>query len=354
MASATEAAAAKQGIAANLAVGVETLSGNDTVTFTRYNRLVLPLDGYVFWVKADLLTTSALLGLMGLNTTRFNAPQMVETPAPTLSVPGSLHYATNQRQDEDETVGLSVVTFTALEPVQEFNAVQPDTLWVGEYAGDAEGFDAPVTFAFSSRGGYYKEADLFHYVGTAVLPAFRTQLVDSVAALAQRQLIVSNSLPIWLSLVGYSPPYAGGFNNALPLYPSFLVPDNLAPPYGVVHIEPSRTESLQSASAFGPTLSQAQLAVDRVRVTLYGLTNDAALSFLSMVEQYCYDYAVMGLMNMPTVRDDKRTQVELGVLAMKKMIDFDVSYNQATARDVARQYIEKCVVGYSPALPPAP
>lgn len=341
-----ESSGAKDELAAGLALGVATLSLNDSVTFTQYVRLVLPLDGYVFWVKSDLVTQSALLNALGFNDTQFNQPEFIAAAAPTMTVTGiSLHYSTQQQQNEDETVGLSQVILTSPEPIQQFNNIQPNVLWVGEYQGDDEGVDGPITFAFSARGKYYKAADLFHYSGTAVLPVFKTQLVDTLESLSQRQLIVSNSLPIWLALNNYQPPYPG-FNNTIPLYPSFLLPDNLPPAYGVIHIDPARTTALQSAPSFNSTLSSCQLAQDFVRVTLYGLTNDAAQSFLAAVEQYSYDTCNIGMMNMPIVRDDKRTQPELNVIAMKKVIDFEVSYNQQAARDVARQMIESTIQGY--------
>ena len=65
MASAIEAATAKPQLGAGLAQGVETLSGNEQITFTLYVKLVLPLDGYVFWVNASLLTDSAIHPLSG-------------------------------------------------------------------------------------------------------------------------------------------------------------------------------------------------------------------------------------------------------------------------------------------------
>jgi hypothetical protein len=350
MVSAVEGAGAKQGIAANLAEGVNTLSLNDTVTFTQYVRLVLPLDGMVFWVKADLVQPSALFNAMGFNRSTFGKGQKIEKPASTLTIKGSLHYSTKQDQNEAETEGVSSVVFTALEPIQEFNDVQPNTMWIGTYAGDREGDDGPITFAFSQRGKYYKQADLFHYMGTAVLPVFKTQLISTITALAQRELIISNSLPIWLSLNGYSPPYIG-FSNPITLYPSYLLPDNLPPPYGAVHIEPNQTEAIQSTPAFNATLSQSQLARDMVRVTLYGLTNEAALRFLACVEQFCFDYGTIGLMNMPVVRDEKRLQQELNVIAMKKTIDFEVSYNQQAVRNIAVALIKKAIINYEPGLP---
>ena len=60
MATVFETTGAKGEMAAGLAQGVETISLNQTVTFTLYVKLVLPLDGYVFWVNAALLTDSAL------------------------------------------------------------------------------------------------------------------------------------------------------------------------------------------------------------------------------------------------------------------------------------------------------
>ena len=48
-------------------------------------------------------------------------------------------------------------------------------------------------------------------------------------------------------------------------------------------------------------------------------------------------------MNTPVVADEKRTQSELNTIAMKKSIEFEVNYNQATNRDIARQFIQSCV-----------
>jgi hypothetical protein len=354
VASAAEAAQAKGPLGSALAAGVEVLSLSDEVAFTRYNRLVSPFDGSVFWVKADVLSQSALLNRIGFNTSEFNQPALVAQPAPVMTVKGSFHYSTRQDQNEAETEGVSTVIFSALSPIQEFNDVQPDALWVGTYGGDAEGDDGPITFAFSQRGRYYKEADLFHYSGTAVLPVFKTQLIDSADALAGKMAIVSNSLSIWLSLNDYAPPYAG-FNNVVPMFPSFLIPDNYPPPYGVVHIEPGGTIGLQSAPWLSPHSSHYQLSQDRVRVTLYGLDNAAALSFLDAVNQFSYDLCQIGLMSVPVIKDEKRTQSELNVIAQKKTIDYDVSYYQQSARDVARQLIYKATIAYQPQplTPPA-
>jgi len=348
MASAVEAAQAKGPLASTLAAGVDTLSLGGIVTFTQYLRLVLPIDGFVFWVKADLLSPSAILNASSINTVPIDQDSSVITAAPTVSVKGSLHYSTQQNQNEAETEANNTVIFTAESPIQQFNDLKPNVLWIGTYGGDRENYDGPITFAFSSRGRYYKEADLFHYVGVAVLPAFEYQLINKLDDIAARGLIVSNSLPIWLNLANYTPPYANGISSCLPLYPSFLVPDNLLPPYGVIHIFPESTISLQAAPLFDPTLGQSSLCQDRVRVTLYGMTNEAALLWLSAALQYSADYNTIGIMNLPAVRDEKRTQAELLVIAQKKTIEFDVSYNQSTSRQVARQMLTDIIPSYLP------
>jgi hypothetical protein len=341
----SEGASSKQNMAAALAGGVETLSENQEVTFTQFVRLVLPLDGYVFWVKADLVSRSALLNSMQLNAVTLNEASTIMTAAPQITVKGSFHYATRIDQNEAETEAVNAVTFTALTPVQEFNNVEPATLWIAfNYEGDgSENFDGPITFAFSSRDNYYQQSDLFHYRGTAVLPVFKTQLITRLDQLPTDELIVSNSLPIWLSLSPYFPVYNNGIFNTLPLFPSFIVTDNLPPPYGVIHIEPGATEALASAQTFGPTLQQQLLSRDRVRVTLYGVNNDRAQLFLAAVSQFSFDFMSIGLANAPAIRDEKRVSTELGVLAQKKIIDFEVNYYQSTARNVARAMVESAL-----------
>lgn len=287
---------------ADLLAALRETSGDQYVTFTQYIRKVLPLDGYVFWLKTKDMT-----------------------------VPGSLHYTTDKRQNEDETIAVNRVIFTTGEEVQAFNEIAANVIWVGEFNG--------VKFAFSSRQNYYRNADLHHYIGDAVYPAMYSQLVDLGSQLSDKELVVTNSLPAWLTIPSYDPVWMGIANPGILLYPSFAVPDNLRPPYGVVHVEPSATQALQSAPKIGKTYTHAQLAQDKVRITAYGWTNSNALDFLDVVNQYSVDQDVIGVMNVPTWRDEKRTQAELGVLAMKKTIEFVVSYNQLRVNNIARQLI---------------
>jgi len=312
---AAEAAAAKSQLAAGLATGLNTLSLNQQVTFTQYTKFVNPLDGFVYWVIA-------------------NPRNVFKTPKTS-----SLHYSTNRQQNEDETASVNQVILTSPTVINDLNAVAPDTLYIGSFNG--------LTFAFSSRGRYYQQADLHHYVGTAVLPALQSQIVNDVTSFDETTLIVSNSLPIWLGMNSYMPPYPG-FVCPLTLYSSYAVPENLVPPYGVVHIPPESTEALQGAAYLDRTLGHWQLAQETVRVTLYGARNDDVMTFLDFVNQYSYDWNYIGMRNCPIVRDEKRTQPEISALAMKKTIEFKVSYNQHSARNIARQLIKKALITYLP------
>ena len=49
------------GLAAALREGLRSLSREETITFTRYVKMILPSDGFVFWVNAALIQGSAVL-----------------------------------------------------------------------------------------------------------------------------------------------------------------------------------------------------------------------------------------------------------------------------------------------------
>ena len=310
--------------AASNLVGLQTITDGEVISFQLYVRWVLPLDGYVFWLG---------------------------TGNPVI-VKGSLHVSVDKRQEEDETIAVNRVVFTTADDVQRFNEPSPGKIWVGQYAG--------IRFAFSASGPRYRAAGLYHYNGDAVYPALANMLVPVGQELPKSTLVVSNSLPMWLSLKTYTPVWLNPPNPLITLYPSFLVPDNLEPPYGVVHIYD--TDALQAIANFGPTLmvggnaaqggifgntpdsTHYQLSYDRVRITLYGTTNQQALDFIDLVNRYSYDQDYIGIMSETVVRDDKRTQRELGILAMKKTIDFRVSYYQTRANAVANQLIHHASV----------
>jgi hypothetical protein len=310
-------------LAGSLAAGVKTISQDQAVVFTMYIRVVLPLDGFVFWVRSDLVSAAV----------RAAAVSGIPTPLYQVSVQGSLHYATQNEQREDETADINRVVFTSLSQIDEFNVIGPGVMFLGEFEG--------IRFAFNRRDSFYQQANLYHYVGDAVYPALDSQIIDAVGELDTTELIVSNSLPVWLTL-----------NQFMPMYPSFLVPGNIAPPYAVVHIDPSSTNAIQSAPALDSTLSHYQLVSDRVRITMYGLGNNQAMDFQDYVFQYSLNTDVIGVMNMPVIRDEKRTQSELSVIAMKKSIEIEVSYYQARVNTIARQFIKSAIPTYMVAPDP--
>lgn len=337
MPNAAESARAKAPLASALASGVDTISSNQIVRFTKYVRAVLPLDGYVFWLNAATPDDNgAVFGESTIGTFVWGGSD--DLPV-TLDISGSLHYATDTRQGEDETYDVNRVVFTAKAPVDEFNVQNSDVLYIGMFDG--------LQFAWSTRKSFYRQADLYHYVGDAVYADMRPQVVDDAATLQIDDVIVSNSLPVWLSLNAWvTPIYLPFARPAFTLYPSFLVPDDISPPFASVHILPDATRAIGGVPVMGSTLSHSQLAADRVRITLWGVRNDAALSFMDFVNQFSLSTDLIGLMNIPIVQDLKRTQSELSTIAQKKVIEFDVSYNQAAVRDVARKLVTaaSCIV----------
>lgn len=295
--------------AAQLA-GTEALSQSQTIEFLEYSRQVLPLDGFIFWLKTGRSLIAA----------------------------GSFHVAKTLEQREDETLGVSRVVFTAEQQIQDFDALQPGTMYIGSIG--------EIRFAFSSSKNFYQQAGQYHYMGEAVYPAMATQVIDDPATLDLTNVVVSNSLPIWLMLgssavFGLTPP-------TFPIYPSFLVPQDTPPKYATVHIGDDDTEALQSAPGFDFEGTHTQLCRDRVRITFYGLRNNEALDFQDYVFQYSLNTDIIGFMSMPVIRDAKRTQREVGIIAQKKEFSCEISYYQTRVEAETRQLILSALATYLP------
>lgn len=322
MSSVSEAAVSRTPLGADLKAGIDAISYDQKITFTKYVRRVLPADGYVFWVRGDLMTPPV---------------------GRTVTIMGSLHFSTDQNQEEAESYTRNRVIFTAEQQIDLFNEVDPEVLYIGSFEG--------LDFAFSSRGNFYRQAEVWHYLGYAVYSDMRSQVITTSEQLAALgPLIVSNSLPFWLALNSFAPNWP--FYPAMPLpfelYPSFLAPQNVVPPWATVHIGVDDTNPIVSAPFHQPNQSQEQLSYDHVRVTLWGATNDVAQNFLAIVNQFSYDTGLVGIMNRPIIRDEKRTQSELGVIAQKKVIEYDVSYIQQNITDFTRKLLERGTVAYFP------
>ena len=318
-----------------LAAGVDVLGQDQTVEFVPYVRTVLPLDGFVFWLNAALLTPIQL-SQHGLQT------------ADPVSVSGSLHYSSAAQQVEDETIVVRRVDFTAEQQIDAFGAISQDVMYVANWTTDLGSFK----FTFSQRGAYYtaggpRGTNIHHYVGDAIYPVFEGQLIDSVDQFDQRQ-IVSNSMPLWLSLKD-TIPFGLPVNAAVNLYPAFLVPPNLRPSYGTVDIVPSSTRALAAQAWRDGSNSRWQLAAETVRVTFYGLRNDEVMDWIDYVVELAANRGDFGVTNMPVPRDERRSQFELAAIAQKKVVDFEITYYQTRMRDIARQMILDATLTLVPA-----
>ena len=324
MSIAAEATGQPTQLATALRQGLGNLSRDQQLTFTQYTKQTISEDGFVFWVAT----------------------------AKTLTAKGSLHYSTDRSQEEDQTIGMNSVIFTSESEVSELNAINPGTLWICPWQ-TPDG--TTIQIAFSSRGAYYEQAGLFHYAGFAVFPALQSQLVASASDLPSGP-IVSNSLPIFLGAPSGFQGMPMSQAPTITLYPSYLVSENIVPPYGVVHIEPGMTQAIQMMPRYrwsqktgtGPyDLPDSQLMRDRVRLTLYGLNNQEARQWLNALILYSEWSGLFGFMSSPAIQDEKRVQSEIKAIAMKKTIEFTADYYQGTADAIARQLILSASLSYN-------
>lgn len=316
---------------AELQAGLAVLSGSETVTFTQFVRQVLPLDGFVFWVRSDLLTPSAVTA----------AGVTVAAP---VEIAGSLHVTSNVVQEAAEHFARKEAIFTTAAEVNELSADSPNELWIAYGPGN-------TPYAFSAHAPFYQMAGLWHYTGEMLHPSARNFIVDSADQLDLTNVIASNSLPFWLSFGVQStqPWYAPRM--AFPLYPDKLVPLNAPEPYGVVEI-PSTTP-LTAAPYISSTSSHLQLAHDHVKITLYGVRNGPAQDFVDAVftfSQTAFPQAMGIMTDRPVVQDISEGQREFGIRAARKLVEFDVSYYQSRVNDFAQQLITDAVIGVTPNL----
>ncbi len=328
MANVFETTGAKTELGSGLSDGVATISLSQQINFTLYVKLVLPIDGSVFWVNGALLTDSAIFNASQYGQIVVGKP-FSAIPARVMQIAGSLHYSTEIRQLEDRTASVNQVLFTASQEIQDFNLISPNLMYVAKLD--------EIQFGFTRRSNFYKQADLFHYSGDALYSIMTTQLVESMTEFDLTDPVVSSSLPVWLTL-----------NKFFPVYPSYLVGQNILPPYAVIDIDPNATIALQSAPLIAADSSHYQLVADTVKITMYGVRNSTAMEFHDYVNQYSLLTDNIGVMNMPVTRDEKLTQAEFGVIAMKKTITFQVSYYQQNILEVAQKLFTSVFISVTP------
>ncbi|WP_238486122.1 DUF1073 domain-containing protein [Rahnella perminowiae] len=171
----------------------------------------------------------------------------------------------------------------------------------------------------------------YHYTGEAVYPHMRSQIINSPDDIDLTDVVVSSSLPVWL-----------GLSQFMPMFPSMLSTQNLAPPYATVKC--SNTAPIAGGFYLDEMNNQWQLVTEDVTVSITGLRNAAVEDFLRYIQQYTLgDEAEMGVMNIPVVQDERVTQNELNIIAMRKTIKFKINYYQQRMRNVARQLITKSI-----------
>ncbi len=304
------ASAAPSGMASDLIAGIQQLSADQQFTFTRYTRLVLPADGFVFFAPASAVS------------------QDTDIPF-CFSTNGSLHVTQTFQQEPEANYARQDITFTTKAQALEFSQVAPDSLWVLTIPNGS-------LVAFSGQRGRFDQAGIWHYSGKALLPFEQTQFIESAADVLPDSRVVSNSLPIWMAMS----------TDDLPVYPSFLVPRNAIPPYVAVDIK--GTEGIAVAPYLGPDDSQTQLATEVARFTFYGLRNDQALDFQKLLLDNSF-IGVYGVMNIPVPVDGKRAQSDFGIIAQEKAMDLQINYHQARARDIARKLISSAFITITPA-----
>ena len=291
--------------------GAETISQRQRIKFRAYTRTVLPIDQYVFW-----------------------------QPLEEREFFGFLHYTQEIAQGEDETYNAATATFTCESKIVDFTESPINRIWVASAGGSR--------FAFAQQNGFNESADTWHYFGHSLPPAMEAQLLDTPGQIDPSQAITSNSLALWLDLNTFKNPTTGitGLPGRLLLYPAGLVPPNLKPAYGVVSIN-GDTRALQAVQHIDPRTGTAtQLCVDRVKITLYGLQNNAANDFLGSVLFYSSFTDNFGLMNNPALIDGTRSMAELAAVAMQKFIYFEVSYYQTRVNDIAQKLIKSALAKY--------
>jgi len=282
---------------ASLDVGYNTLDEGAKIEFVKYDRYVLPVDGYIFYLR--------------------------DLAAKPLNVSGSIHYRTDVKQNSDETIGINRVLFTTETQTQDFNSLVNTSVYIGQVA-DAEG--NLIRFAFSSSGKFFESSGLYHYQGDAIYPAMHSQIIDNPILPITLQQVATNSLPIWLQLTAL-----------MPIFPAFLAPTNLQPPYATVEI--TDTVAKGTAPYVDSQSSHYQLAGEKCKIVIYGLSNNTALDFQDYIIDQSLTYDNFGIENMPIIKDEQRTQSELTMIANKKSIEFEINYYQQRVNTITRQLI---------------
>lgn len=305
--------AAPSGMSADLRAGIQQLSADQQFTFTLYQRLVLPADGFVFYAPASTISPPVTPPAGGFS----------------FATNGSLHVTQTVQQERDVNYTRQDVVFTTKTQALDFASMAPNQLYVLTLPNGS-------LAAFSGQRGRYDQAGIWHYSGKALFPFEASQFIATPDAISLGGTVVSNSLPFWLAMS----------TDLLPVFPDFLSPANLTPPF--VSVEIRGTQGIAASPHRDKFNGQMQLVTETARFTFYGVRNDQVLDFqLALLENsFVGDY---GVMNTPVPVDESRTQAEFGIKAQLKVMDLELNYYQARARDVARKIITSAFITITPA-----
>lgn len=277
-----------------------------TFVFSSYTKYQLSYDGYVFWVN--------------------NGNK--------LTINGAIHIGVERQQDKDSTFAMNSVVLNTNELITAFNEVASNTMWVADITSPD---NATVKVAFQRQMPFFENAGIYHYAGFAVFPYFYPQIIDSASDVPS-DVVVSSSTPIWLNLPNALTNLPGIPNQITPVYASFLVPENISPPYIVAHVEPDLTEPVGAFPYIGGNVtgqnnpvSYSHLCRDKVELCFFGMTNQQILTYINALIFYSRYYDVFGFGSSPVVQDKKHTQAEIKAISMEKSYNFYANYYQQQA-----------------------
>lgn len=329
-----EASTAPLELGAGLQAATTTMSYSQTMTFVLYNEYILPADGFRFWIKSSLLnvTQQSLYNNTAYNKALYNDHNFVKlTPAEeavySFDVLGSLHYSQDIVQENTNTFARQKALFTSTQKINELGNIAPNQIYITSLPNGAQ-------LAFNSQSQRYYQAGLWHYTGHALFSTEFTQIINDLNDLDNRQ-IVSNSLPLWLAMS----------TEQLPIYPSFLAPRNINPPF--VSVDIRDTIGWGMSPLYTPTLSQSQLCSEDVYFTCWGLNNEAVLNFQTMILQNSL-FGNYGISSQFVPVDDKHIQSEFQIIAQKKTLKLKTNYYQSLTRSIAQQVIKNASISLNP------
>lgn len=292
----------------------------EQITFNRYIRLVLPVDGFIFWVKQSLINPLS----PSLNGIALNELPDLTTIDDTIVIDGLFHYSTQNQQDNSQIYAKNSVLFTSSKKLDDFNELGESELLIGSIDG--------IQFAFNNSGNYYQKAGVWCYQGEAINPVMRSQIIDDVGQFSA-QKICNDSLPLFMSRSLYAP-----------IFPAFRGLQNLRPPY--LSVDVLETKPYQQLAS-EETSERRQFCLDTVKVTCYGLNNNQVLDYIRYMVNEGVKNIDFGINNAPVAKKIDIPQSELNVTANAKEITFEVNYYQTRATEIAQKLIESALSSVS-------